>query len=128
VFATRTSPPSRTIGSGVIGDATGYIVTNEHVVAGADEINVIIPGASAGSAQGFGGAPPRMLKARLIGVAPEIDLALLSVDATGLTPLPWADYDALRQGDLVFAFGSPDGLRDSVTMGIVSAAARRGDP
>jgi serine protease Do len=69
-----------------------------------------------------------MLKARLVGVAVELDLALLSVDATGLPALPWADYDSLRQGELVFAFGSPDGLRDSVTMGIVSAVARQADP
>jgi serine protease DegQ len=94
VFADRTSPGAPTIGSGVIVDANGYIVTNEHVVAGADEIDVIIPAAMSGETPGFGGAPPRMFKARLVGVAAEIDVAVLSVDATGLSPLRWADYDA----------------------------------
>jgi serine protease Do len=128
VFADRASPGAPTIGSGVIVDASGYIVTNEHVVAGADEIDVILPAATTAGAPGFGGATPRMLKARLIGVAPEIDLAVLLVDAPGLSALRWADYDALRQGNLVFAFGSPDGLRGSVTMGIVGAVARQVDP
>jgi serine protease Do len=126
--ANRTSSAPHSIGSGVIVDPGGYIVTNEHVVAGADEIDVIIPGATSDGPAGLGAAPPRMLKARLVGVAVELDLALLSVDATGLPALPWADYDSLRQGELVFAFGSPDGLRDSVTMGIVSAVARQADP
>jgi serine protease Do len=67
------------------------------------------------------------VEARVVGVAREVDLALLQVDATGLPALPMADYDALRQGDLVFAFGSPEGLRNSVTMGVVSAVARQPD-
>jgi serine protease Do len=69
----------------------------------------------------------RALEARVVGVARDVDLALLQVDATGLPALPMADYDALRQGDLVFAFGSPEGLRNSVTMGVVSAVARQPD-
>jgi serine protease Do len=63
----------------------------------------------------------------VVGVAPDVDLALLQVDATGLPALRMANYDALRQGDLVFAFGSPEGLRNSVTMGVVSAVARQPD-
>ena len=126
-LANRTSPAPQTIGSGVIVDSGGYVVTNEHVVAGSDQIDVIIPVAASDGPAGLGAAAPRLLKARLVGVAPDLDLALLSVDATGLPALPWADYDALRQGELVFAFGSPDGLRDSVTMGIVSAVARQAD-
>src|SRR5262249_29801465 len=59
--------------------------------------------------------------------ARDVDLALLKVDVDGLKPLPLADYDALRQGELVFAFGSPEGLRNSVTMGLVSAVARQPD-
>jgi serine protease Do len=66
--------------------------------------------------------------ARIVGTATDIDLALLKVDVTGLQALPLADYDAIRQGELVFAFGSPDGLRDSMTMGIVSSVARQLDP
>jgi serine protease Do len=56
------------------------------------------------------------------------DMELLKVDTENLAALPIADYDTLRQGELVFAFGSPEGLRDSVTMGIVSAVARQADP
>jgi serine protease Do len=66
--------------------------------------------------------------ARLVGTASEIDLALLKVDVTGLRALPFANYDAIRQGELVFAFGSPEGLRNSVTMGVVSSVARQPDP
>jgi serine protease Do len=66
--------------------------------------------------------------ARIVGIATDIDLALLKVDWTGLRALPLANYDQVRQGALVFAFGSPDGLRNSVTMGIVSAVARQTDP
>jgi serine protease Do len=70
----------------------------------------------------------RTVDATIVGIAREIDLALLKVDAAGLPALPIADYDALRQGALVFAFGSPEGLRNSVSMGIVSAVARQPDP
>ena len=66
--------------------------------------------------------------ARIVGTASDIDLALLKVDVTGLRALPFANYDAIRQGELVFAFGSPEGLRNSVTMGVVSSVARQPDP
>jgi serine protease Do len=66
--------------------------------------------------------------ARIVGTAADIDLALLKVDVTGLRPLPLANYDAIRQGELVFAFGSPEGLRNSITMGVVSSVARQPDP
>jgi S1-C subfamily serine protease len=66
--------------------------------------------------------------ARIVGTATDIDLALLKVEVTGLKALPLANYDAIRQGELVFAFGSPEGLRNSVTMGLVSAVARQPDP
>jgi serine protease Do len=127
-FANRTLSAPSTIGSGIIVDPAGYIVTNEHVIAGADEIAVIVSASSQGRSKGILAALPQMFKARIVGVAPEVDLAVLSIDASGLPSLPWADYDALRQGELVFAFGSPGGLRDSVTMGIVSAVARQTDP
>ena len=68
------------------------------------------------------------MDARIVGTASEIDLALLKVDVTGLRALPLANYDAIRQGELVFAFGSPEGLRNSVTMGVVSSVARQPDP
>ena len=65
------------------------------------------------------------VQARLIGIAPEIDLALLAVDVPGLPALPIADSDTLRQGELVFALDSPDGLQNSVTMGMISSVARQ---
>ncbi len=68
------------------------------------------------------------MEARIIGVSPEIDLALLKIEAHGLLALPLAKYSNLRQGELVLAFGSPEGLRNTVTNGVVSAAARQPDP
>jgi serine protease Do len=68
------------------------------------------------------------MEARIVGTASDIDLALLKVEATGLHALPLADYDRIRQGELVFAFGSPEGLQNSVTMGVVSSIARQPDP
>ena len=61
-------------------------------------------------------------------MAPDIDLALLKIDATALHALAFADYDQVQQGELVFAFGSPGGLPNSVTMGVVSTVARQLDP
>jgi serine protease Do len=119
----------RSVASGVIVDPSGYIVTNAHVVAGGKRIEVVLPGANEDVSPilSVGGARGRAVEAHVVGVAREIDLALLHVDATGLSALPMANYDALRQGDLVFAFGSPEGLRNSVTMGVVSAVARQPD-
>jgi serine protease Do len=119
----------RSIASGVVVAADGYIVTNAHVVAGAERIEVVLPPAaeSEGPAT-LGGAAPRIVEARLVGVADELDLALLSIDVHGLPALPIADYESVRQGELVFAFGSPDGLGNSVSMGMVSAVARQTEP
>jgi serine protease Do len=67
------------------------------------------------------------MEARIVGSDAAVDLALLKVETTGLPALPLGDYNKVRQGELVFAFGSPDGLPNSVTMGVVSAAARQPD-
>ena len=119
----------RRLGSGVIIDSDGYIVTNAHVVKGGQRIEVVLSGSSSDTSPmgSLVGARGRTVEARVIGVAPEVDLALLKVDVAGLPALPLADYDSLRQGELVFAFGSPEGLRNSVTMGVVSAVARQPD-
>ena len=119
----------RSLASGVIIDPSGYIVTNAHVIEGGKRIEVVLPAATTDTSpiRSVGGVRGRAVEAHVVGVAREVDLALLHVDATGLPALPLADYDALRQGELVFAFGSPDGLRDSVTMGVVSAVARQPD-
>jgi serine protease Do len=116
------------IGSGVIVDPDGYIMTNAHVVDGAWRIRVnvepkgeqTIPRVVTHSY-----APPK--DATLVGIFKEGDLALLKIDATGLPALPFADYGKLRQGQVVFAFGSPAGLQNSVSMGIVSSIARQPD-
>lgn len=117
------------IGSGVIIDPEGYIVTNEHVVSGAQHVRVSLPVV----ARSESSADPivsrsRLIDARVVGADEDIDLAVLKIDATGLAALRLADYNKLRQGDFVLAFGSPQGLQDSVTMGVVSTPARQLDP
>jgi serine protease Do len=112
--------PMHGLGSGVIVDEAGYIVTNAHVIANARHIDVTLPGS--------GRSRSRTVVARIVGVSHELDLALIKVDVSGLSPLPLADYDRLRQGEIVFAFGSPEGFKNSVTMGVVSAVARQRDP
>ena len=120
----------RSMGSGVVIDAGGYIMTNAHVVNNARRVQVVLPGSTSGEsgARAFGKGRGRTVDAKIVGVAREIDLALLKVDDTTLPFLPIANYDAVRQGEFVFAFGSPEGLKNSVTMGIVSAVARQADP
>jgi serine protease Do len=120
----------RSIGSGAIIDADGYIITNAHVVAGAQRVQVVLhdPQADAAATRSLSASMGRTIDARIVGTAPDFDLALLKIDATGLHPLVLADYDRVHQGELVFAFGSPEGLRNSVTMGVVSAVARQPDP
>ena len=118
----------RAIGSGVIVDPSGYIITNAHVVAGAQRIQVIVPAPPGDSwVQAQGGRAGKILEARLIGVHTDSDLALLKVEADRL---PWLDLNAaqpIKQGQLVFAIGSPEGLENTVTMGIVSSPARQPD-
>ena len=117
------------IGSGVIIDPDGYIVTNAHVIEGAQHIQVNIPAAAGDESpdQSLVSGRGRNVEARIVGSDAEIDLALLKVDVKGLPALPLADYNKLRQGEVVFAFGSPEGLQNSVTMGVVSAVARQRD-
>lgn len=117
------------IGSGVIIDPDGYIVTNAHVLRGAHRVQVNIPVAAADETpDGSLAGRSRTVEARIVGSDPDIDLALLKIEVKGLSAIPLGDYNKLRQGQVVFAFGSPEGLQDSVTMGVVSAAARQRDP
>lgn len=108
-------------GSGVIIDSAGYIVTNAHVVTGAILLRVLlqVPPLAGGEE-----LPATQMDARIVGVDRESDLALLKVEATGLPVLPFAPMGSLRQGDVVLAIGNPMGLRNSVSMGIVSSTAR----
>lgn len=114
------------IGSGVIVDPAGFIVTNAHVVSGAERVRVVL--AEAGDGEGARPLPGPVLSARVIGFDKATDLALLKVDTTGLPALSFGDTARLRKGDVVFAIGSPAGLSNSVTMGVVSSVAREVDP
>jgi serine protease Do len=118
------------IGSGAIIDSDGYIITNAHVVAGAKHIQVVLhrETTATGPLRSLAVGASQTVDAHIVGTASEIDLALLKVNVTGLRALPFANYDTIRQGELVFAFGSPEGLRNSVTMGVVSSVARQPDP
>jgi len=109
-------PPEREskeegLGSGVIVSPDGYILTNNHVVEGAHELNVSLP-------------DEREFKARLIGSDPSTDVAVIKIEAENLPVVTLADSDKLRVGDVVFAVGNPLGIGQTVTMGIVSALGR----
>ncbi|MGL6122933.1 MAG: Do family serine endopeptidase DegQ, partial [Shewanella sp.] len=106
--------PFRGLGSGVIIDAeNGYIVTNNHVIDGADDIQV-------------GLHDGREVKAKLIGTDSESDIALLQIETKNLIAIKSANSDNLRVGDFAVAIGNPFGLGQTVTSGIVSALGRSG--
>ena len=102
------------LGSGVIVSADGYILTANHVVAKADEIMVGL------------GAELRKYKAKKVGTDPGTDVALLKIEEKNLPAITFADSDKARSGDVVLALGNPFGLRQTVTMGIISAVGRGG--
>src|SRR5271154_330807 len=119
----------RAIGSGFIIDPSGYIITNAHVVNGAQRVQVLLTTTNAdGSAESALSSRTNTVPARIVGVARDIDLALLKIDGNKLPALPVANYRNLRQGETVFAFGSPQGLRNTITHGVISAVARQTDP
>ncbi len=117
----------RGIGAGVILSPDGYIVTNAHVVQGAHRIRVRLQGLNKDDAKALE-APHGPIEAKLVGLDRLTDLAVLKIDVTGLPALQLADSNDLKQGQIVFAFGSPLGLENSVSMGVVSATARQIDP
>ncbi|HXN64967.1 MAG TPA: trypsin-like peptidase domain-containing protein [Candidatus Acidoferrales bacterium] len=118
----------RKIGSGVIVDADGYILTNAHVVNGADRIEVLVPNVPTATLSESLNPRGQSFVARVIGVSKEMDIALIKVESHGMPAIKIDASIAPRQGEMVFAFGSPGGLRNSVTMGVVSAVARQADP
>jgi len=119
----------RAIGSGFVIEESGYIMTNAHVVNGAQRVQVVLPNSDIeNSLEAALSTRTRIVPARIVGVSRELDLAVIKVEAGKLPALPLADYRRLGQGEMVFAFGSPEGLRNSVTMGVVSAVARQTDP
>jgi serine protease Do len=119
----------RSVGSGFVIDPDGYVLTNAHVVSGALRVHVVLPPENADGTLATALSPKTTLvPARIAGLASELDLAVLKVDGVKLPALPLATYSELRQGETVFAFGSPVGLRNSLTHGLVSAVARQIDP
>jgi serine protease Do len=114
-------------GSGVILDPDGYIITNFHVVEGATRVQVrlAVPAEDAPPGESILKPQGRIVGAQIVGVDRETDLAVLKVAETGLPAVRLSDSDDVRTGQLVFAFGGPLGLENSVTMGVVSAVARQ---
>jgi serine protease Do len=102
------------LGSGVIVSPDGYILTANHVVSGADEIMIGL------------GTDLRKFKAKKVGTDPGTDVALLKIDENNLPAITFADSEKARAGDIVLAIGNPFGLRQTVTMGIISAVGRGG--
>lgn len=116
----------RSSGSGVIIDPDGYIVTNAHVVQGALRVQVLLrindtgsPGKSILKSRG------KVLPAAILGLDSETDIALLRIEGSNLPHIELGDSDLVNPGEIVLAFGSPFGLDNSVTMGVVSAVARQ---
>jgi len=109
-------------GAGVIVDPAGYIVTNAHVVGTAQVIQLLLARPAAGRADG--GFEAQQIPAQVVGLDRETDIAVLKADLQGAVALRFADSDKLRQGELVFALGSPFGLSNSLSMGVVSSVAR----
>jgi len=111
-FGTPKERKSASLGSGVIVDSNGYILTANHVIQGAEEINVTL-------------ADKREFKGKIIGSDAMTDLGIIKIDAADQLPIiKWGDSNKLRVGEMVLAIGSPYGLTQTVTMGIVSAVGR----
>ena len=117
-------------GSGVILDPEGFILTNAHVVQGARRVQVLLASSLRGTAEGASLLKPRgrMVEAQIVGMDQETDLAVLRIPDRELPFLELGDSDELKQGQLVLAFGSPFGLENSVTLGVVSSVARQFQP
>ncbi len=113
IFGVPRQQVQRSLGSGVLVSPEGYIVTNNHVIARADEIKVLL-------------ADRREFPAELIGTDEATEVAVIKVDAKDLPFIRWGDSTKLKVGDTVMAFGNPFGLNFTVTRGIVSAVGRAG--
>ncbi|MGE5346877.1 MAG: Do family serine endopeptidase [Acidithiobacillales bacterium] len=101
------------LGSGVIITPDGIIVTNNHVVARATDVRVML-------------SDKRVFKGKVVGADPDTDVAVIRIEARDLPPLTWGDSSSLKVGHIVLAFGNPFGLNFTVTRGIVSAVGRAG--
>ncbi|MDR1554666.1 MAG: Do family serine endopeptidase [Campylobacteraceae bacterium] len=105
---------STSLGSGVIISSNGYIVTNNHVVNGADEIVVTLSDSD------------KEYKAKIIGLDPKTDLAVIKIEEKNLQAITFANSDNLQEGDVVFALGNPFGIGSTITQGIISALGKNG--
>lgn len=101
----------QSLGSGVIVDPTGYIITNNHVVSKADEIKVVL-------------SDRREFKGKIVGTDPKSDIAVIKIDGDDLPTMRWGNSTQLEVGEYVLAIGNPFGLNQTVTMGIISAVGR----
>ncbi|HXX53633.1 MAG TPA: DegQ family serine endoprotease [Thermodesulfovibrionales bacterium] len=113
-FGNSSRPSERkqaSLGSGVIVDRDGYVLTNNHVIKDADEIRVRL-------------SDKREFKGKVVGADPKTDLAVVKIDSDHLPTIKWGDSDRLKAGEIVFAIGNPFGLSQTVTSGIVSATGR----
>jgi serine protease Do len=143
IYATGLAPvsdePSKTaflaqqrmLGAGAIMDSNGYILTNAHVVEHARSLSVLVPDASSRSDEpdGSRGEPPATaLPASIVGMDTVSDIAVIKVERKGLMALKFGNSDLTHPGELVLAFGSPLGLQDSVSLGVISAVNRQLDP
>jgi len=113
LLAISPKTPVKSLASGVIIDRDGYIVTNYHVVEDASELAVAL-------------ADGTSYSTRIVGADPDLDIALLKVEAEGLPPIAVADINDVAVGDVVLAVGNPLGVGQTVTQGIISAVVRRG--
>ncbi|MDX1920994.1 MAG: trypsin-like peptidase domain-containing protein [Candidatus Caenarcaniphilales bacterium] len=104
----------KSLGSGVLISADGYVLTNSHVITGADKISIALSNSS----------NEKEYEAKLVAMDSKTDLALLKIEAYNLPYVPFADSDAVEIGDVVLAIGNPFGIGQTVTMGIVSATKR----
>ena len=116
----------RASGSGIIVDPDGYIVTAAHVVHGAQRLRVELPTPAIGHS--ILATRSRAVDAQIVGIDLETDLAVIRVGERNLPALAFGDSDELRAGQIVLAVGSPLGLRNSVSLGVVSAVARQLEP
>ncbi|MDK2744210.1 MAG: DegQ family serine endoprotease [Nitrospira sp. BO4] len=103
--------PRRSQGSGVIVSSDGYVLTNNHVIANAQEVSVTLP-------------DKREFKGKIVGTDPKTDLAVVKINASDLPSVRWGDASKLQVGEYVLAVGNPFGLNSTVTLGIVSAVGR----
>jgi len=104
----------RSLGSGVIVSSDGYIITNNHVIDGAQTVLVTMPGST------------KEYEAKIVGKDPRSDVAVIKIEAKNLNAAEFADSSVLREGDLVFAIGNPFGVGETITQGIISALNKSG--